>query len=102
MTPGLDPEFRNPYWTGIPPIEDVLAWRSQDDRTPRIAHSDHTDHYLTEATPCPDCGKSASDLEWFWFESPDWTWKSFCGRAGWMSFCPDDECIVNFFVEALN
>ncbi len=60
------------------------------------------DHYRTQAQACPKCGKAAKDLDWFYSESPAWTWQNLCGRAGWMSVCDDCHLQVDFFLEILN
>ena len=42
------------------------------------------------------------DCIWFWFESPDWTWKKLCGRAGWMVISRSDLKLIDFFLEIMN
>jgi len=44
----------------------------------------------------------SDDCIWFWFESPDWTWKNSCGRAGWMAISKSDLKLVDFFLEIMN
>ena len=44
---------------------------------------------------CPQCGKTGTELCWFFFRSPQWTWRESCGRAGWMAVC--DDCNYQVF-----
>ena len=87
-------------WDGFPPLEDILARRG----TKMGAEFYHSDgmYYREGAHPCPVCGLDGGSLEWFWFESPEDTWRTLCGRAGWVSFCPRDERPVEFFLEIMN
>lgn len=82
------------------PLEDILECRAGVRRS-RFDHSDGVG-YRQPGRPCAICGMAAADLEWFWFESPEATWRMLCGRAGWVSFCPRDEHPVQFFLEVLN
>jgi len=36
---------------------------------------------------CPKCGRESQNLYWIYFNSPAWTWKGMCGRAGYLSIC---------------
>ena len=44
----------------------------------------------------------SDDCIWIWFESPDWTWENFCGRAGWMVIAKSDLKVIDFFLEIMN
>ena len=90
-----------PYWSGFPPLEDILEWRSNPNRPRRFDESEGPG-FREFARPCPECGSSRDDLEWFWFESPEPTWQMLCGRAGWVSFCARDERPVQFFLALMN
>ena len=45
---------------------------------------------------------TAENYIWFWFESPEWTWKNLCGRAGWMVLSKSDLELQDFFLELMN
>lgn len=51
---------------------------------------------------CHGCGRSAGELEWLYFRSPEWTWTRMCGRAGWMGICPQCRFQIHFFLDTLN
>jgi len=51
---------------------------------------------------CPGCRKPPEQQEWFFFESPAWTWEKLCGRAGWMSYCARCDNQINFIVTMMN
>ncbi|MBI1356676.1 MAG: hypothetical protein GC160_20240 [Acidobacteria bacterium] len=55
--------------------------------------------YLADAPACPNCSRPASELAWFYFETPPSTWKQLAGQAGWAVWC--DRCgeQVSLFVE---
>ena len=52
--------------------------------------------------PCPGCGKPSPELAWFYFASRGSTWRSLCGRAGWMAVCDDCHRQVHFFLEVMS
>jgi hypothetical protein len=58
--------------------------------------------YYRRSHPCPYCGKSANKLSWLYYRSPQWTWQSLCGQAGWMSVCEDCKKPVDFFLEKMS
>ena len=84
------------------PWEDVEAAR----KNPRLQRehpiANGQSAYLATAKPCRQCHAPASQLNWFYFESPDETWKHLCGRAGWMTVCDRCHLQVDFFLEVLN
>jgi hypothetical protein len=45
--------------------------------------------YLSNAAPCPTCGRPAKQLSWFYFAS----------KGGWVTFCSQCEAQVDFFLE---
>ncbi len=51
---------------------------------------------------CPNCGKTAKELEWVYFRSPKWTWENLCGREGWLAICDDCDRQVDFICTILN
>lgn len=59
-------------------------------------------HYTKRAQACPHCQKSAHELTWIYFSTPDWTWDKLCGKAGWLIICEDCNKQVDFFLEMLN
>ena len=69
------------------PWDDVLALRNhgpQEHYT--VEHA--REKYLTKATPCPRCNMPAEELSWVYLVSPEWTWQTSCGRAGWVTIWP--------------
>lgn len=54
-------------------------------------------HYNTKV--CPDCGTTLIQLH---FSSPDWTWRSLCGRAGDMVVCPQCHTQAGFKLTIMN
>lgn len=41
--------------------------------------------YMTDDI-CPNCGTRMLQI---YFSSPSWTWRKLCGRAGYMTLCPN-------------
>ena len=58
-------------------------------------------HYGSRVT-CPKCSRSEDELVWFYFRSPEWTWKTLCGRAGWLAVCDPCQTQVDFVIEIMN
>jgi hypothetical protein len=58
-------------------------------------------HYGSRVT-CPKCSRSEDELVWFYFRSPEWTWKNLCGRAGWLAVCDPCRTQAAFFIEIMN
>jgi hypothetical protein len=58
--------------------------------------------YLLKSRRCPECGRGPWSLSWFYYRSPKWTWRTLCGRAGWMVVCDDCRVPVSFFVDVVN
>jgi len=71
------------------PWDDIEASRQdakkQAKKNARWAQERYGSHAV-----CSKCNRTARDLAWFYFSSPDWTWEHLCGRAGWMAVC--DHC----------
>ena len=88
-------------WDGFPPLDEILEQRIS--RRPRRFEPDEgrTD-LIRDAMACPACGTPPENLEWFWFESPEWTCQALCGRAGWVSLCPTEGRPVEFFCSILS
>lgn len=40
--------------------------------------------------------------EWIFFESPAWTWKMLCGRAGWLLYDRDTGTQHGFLMTSMN
>ena len=49
---------------------------------------------------CPDCG--STELAWFAFESPPWTWQHLCGSAGVIAWCDACDRQVGYAELAMN
>ena len=83
------------------PWEDVN--KARHNRRLQTKHKpDEAVSYRENARPCPKCGKGSSELAWFYFESPRWTWQHLCGRAGWMTVCDVCQAQVDFFLEVMS
>lgn len=76
-----DPDF---------PWEDIEASRQDDDLQRR--HAGEVFEREDDLAPiaCPLCGKRGENLARFYFQSPAWTWRELCGRAGIIVVC--DPC----------
>lgn len=48
---------------------------------------------------CPDCDERMVVLH---YSSPDWTWNSLCGRAGFLTICPSCPKQVDFILTMMN
>lgn len=48
---------------------------------------------------CPHCGGAMYRVYW---RSPEWTWKSLCGRAGIVTFCPHCPESIQFRCTIMN
>ena len=70
---------------GFFPWDDVDACRLNPELQQRQA-VEYKKHELPTKL-CPQCRQP---VEWFWFDSPRWTWEKLCGRAGWLALC--NEC----------
>jgi len=67
-------------WDGFPPLADIRDARAGTSGA-RLRHAREAPPDVPGAA-CARCGCEAATLEWFWFESPDWTWQALCGSAG--------------------
>ena len=68
---------------------DVALQASND---PALARSLHQAH----SRACFGCGSAPEEMEWFFFQSPVWTWTRQSGRAGWIVYCPGCDNQVAF------
>lgn len=84
------------------PPEDIAAARNDAGLQREHDAGQGKERYLQQAHKCPTCGTPPEFLEWFYFNSPDWTWRNLCGRAGWMTYCEWCENQVDFFLEIMN
>src|SRR5690606_414339 len=74
-------------WEGEEETGEQFPWEHVDQaRHNRALQRQHplsdAAHHHKDARACPKCGKPSSELAWFHFESPQWTWENLCGRAG--------------------
>jgi|GEM_PF-2428342 len=60
------------------------------------------DYYNDQSHNCPICGKSPTELTWFYISSSPESWRMLVGRAGWQSVCDDCKIQVNFFLTTMN
>lgn len=58
--------------------------------------------YGPMARPCPKCGTPPDRLTWIVFSSPWWTWRSLCGREGYLTICEPCRFQVDFFMTVLS
>lgn len=58
--------------------------------------------YLEQAQGCTTCKITPTNLKWSYYNSPRWTWKNFCGRAGWITKCPKCGQEIDFFLDFMN
>ena len=84
------------------PWEDIEA--ALRDRSLQAEHpvEQVREDLLSDARPCPKCGRGPESLTWFYFSSPPDTWELLCGRAGWMTICDPCQEEVDFFLEMMN
>jgi len=51
---------------------------------------------------CPKCLRSAEYLSWYYYRSPEDSWKHLAGRAGWCVVCVDCREKIKFFLEIMS
>jgi len=54
---------------------------------------------LSQASRCPRCGTAPDDLTWLCVATPDETWTTDEGRAGWLTICESCALQVDFIVD---
>lgn len=82
------------------PREEIDA--SRGDRRLQRANADVVERARADSRlACPRCG-DGSQVAWFYFTSPPWTWENLCGRAGPMAVCTRHEEILEFNVDMMN
>lgn len=84
------------------PWENVEAARKNQRLQRAHPVTEGQQRYTATGKVCPQCHTAASQLNWFYFESPAETWEHLCGRAGWMTVCDRCHLQVDFFCEVLN
>jgi len=84
------------------PWDDVEAARRNTRLQRKYTADKGRKAYLHMARPCPECGTPAEQLAWFYFESPEWTWRNLFGRAGWMVACDPCRRQTDFFMDRMN
>ncbi len=52
-----------------------------------------------QATPCPECGKRATDLAWVPVDTAEETWTCGEGRTGFVTCCRECKQQIDFFVD---
>lgn len=87
------------------PREDVEACL-QDKKLQEEAESDVYSHGMSEemkASRIGAIGAGAPErIRWIYFNSPDWTWQSLCGRSGWLLTDPETIDQYDFVLEKMN
>lgn len=88
------------YW------EDIDACRRRNKKdgfsTDGETEKEVRERFQGSIEPCPTCQKEFKDMEILYFVSPPYTWKSMCGREGWMVICPDCKEVRNFELSVMN
>lgn len=87
---------------GAFPWKDVESSRKDSELQASHPRKEARSLYGSPQIRCPKCGARASNLSWFYFRSPAWTWRSLCGRAGWLAVCDRCHRQVKFFCHAVN
>lgn len=87
---------------GFFPWEDVDASRQNKALQRRHVKKRARADYAAQTPACARCATPSDRLTWIYFESPEWTWKHLCGRAGWMVVCDRCRRQVGFFCEVLS
>ena len=83
------------------PWDDVDAARN--DAELQAGHdADAMRRTSAENVRCPRCSRPGDQLTWFFFRSPAWTWRSLCGRAGWIAVCDACRHQVTFSCTVMN
>lgn len=88
-------DYVRTLFTQMQPLDDEAAvmfraWR--EDEALQAAHArDVASVREGGYSPvCPACGAEGDALSWFWFRTPDSTWKALAGRAGVAAVCERD------------
>ena len=84
------------------PWEDVMASRSRKPGQGQRSVEEGKGKHLKKAVPCPICDTPADRLSWVYLVTPEWTWQTVCGKAGWITVCNRCRLQVDFFVEIMN
>ena len=83
------------------PWPDVTAAR--EDRRLQRRHAEEVARARRgSAAVCPACGAGRTALDFFYFESPPWTWRDMCGRAGVLAVCDPCHRQVDFAGTVMN
>ena len=85
LTPAGDP---------FPPLEHLTASRRDAALQERGRALVEEARAEAEDLACPICTRAASELTWFYFRSPPWTWRNLCGRQGVVVFCDRCQAVV--------
>lgn len=81
--------------------EDVVASRNDRRQQERHTVEGAKQKYLRAAMPCPKCETPAERLSWIYLLSPEWTWQTLCGKAGWVTVCDRCGVQIDFFQEIM-
>lgn len=79
-----------------PGLPNIFAWREIVDSMKNRVR----DAYYIKNRPCGKCG--ADNTIFFCFRSSDESWRSWCGREGYMLICPDCLTIIGFVHYLMN
>jgi hypothetical protein len=82
--------------------EDVLSSRKDKGRQEHHPVKEAKNKYLRDAMPCPSCKRPANQLSWIYLLTPEWTWQTLCGKAGWITVCDQCNVQIDFFPEIVN
>ena len=82
--------------------ENSLASRNHSSYQGQHSVEEAKEKYLTQAGPCPLCKTPADKLSWIYLVTPEWTWQTLCGKAGWMTVCDRCKLQIDFFVDITN
>ena len=86
----------------IYPWEDVEASRGNARLQARHSRAEGWNAHGLNAIPCPKCDATPDRLSWFYFSSPEETWKMLCGCEGWITVCDACHWQVEFFVDCVS
>ena len=90
---------KEPDW---PPRGDVAACRADAGLQRQHPFEPARTELGAHARGCSVCGRPATELEWFYFRSPDETWERLCGTSGWIVWCDDDDLQADYLEGTIN
>ena len=78
------------------PVQNIYSWSE----IIASMKSRRRDAYYIKNRPCPECGND--ETIFFCFRSSKDSWKTLCGREGYMLICPDCLTILGFVPYMMN